>query len=222
MSTLTFEAWMNSTYLCSSIRPPSPLPSTNNTVDMYCPISAGPFAFSTSIPWSSNHELTTQNIRLHAVDPYSNDLLCLDVQTTPLNQQLGSPYGRASIIFWSTVALAIAYWLLVGIARLASAWGRGSNRSGPGFWPKVESAGYILASAISGERLATSPALMRFCESQVISLVDRLLIDIFSGSPSMRDIFFHSQWCAALAMVAVEWPEFACESHPYHFINFTC
>jgi hypothetical protein len=26
----------------------------------------------------------------------------------------------------------------------------------------------------------------------------------------MRDIFFHTQWCAALAMVAVQWPEFIC------------
>ena len=36
----------------------------------------------------------------------------------------------------------------------------------------------------------------------------------------MRDIFFHSQWCAALAMVAVEWPGFACEFHPFYFIIF--
>lgn len=27
----------------------------------------------------------------------------------------------------------------------------------------------------------------------------------------MRDIFFHTQWCATLAMVAVQWPEFICE-----------
>ena len=73
-------------------------------------------------------------------------------------------YGDAQIVFWCTVALAIAYWLLVGLARMASAWDRGSNRTGRGLWSRVESAGFILASAISGERLATSPALMRFCE----------------------------------------------------------
>lgn len=28
----------------------------------------------------------------------------------------------------------------------------------------------------------------------------------------MRDIVFHSQWCAALAMVAVQWPDFVCKS----------
>ncbi len=27
----------------------------------------------------------------------------------------------------------------------------------------------------------------------------------------MRDVFFHTQWCATLAMVAVQWPEFICE-----------
>jgi hypothetical protein len=45
---------------------------------------------------------------------------------------------------------------------------------------------------LSGERLANSPALLRFC------------------TPSLRDIIFHSQWCAALAMVAVRWPQFVC------------
>lgn len=192
MSTLTFSAWTNSTYLCQPLRPPSPLPSINITEDMYCPLPAGHFAFSTSIPWSTNHQFTTQNTRLHALDPYSDDLLCLDVDTTPLGpRRFGSPYGEVSTIFWATVGLAIAYWLVVGITRVVSARGRGSSRPGPGFWPKVESAGFILASAISGESLTTSPALMRFC------------------SPSMRDIIFHSQWCAALAMVAVQWPTFA-------------
>ena len=32
-----------------------------------------------------------------------------------------------------------------------------------------------------------------------------------TGTPSLRDIIFHTQWCAALSMVAVEWPQFACE-----------
>lgn len=30
------------------------------------------------------------------------------------------------------------------------------------------------------------------------------------GTPSMRDVMFHTQWCAVLAMVAVEWPQFVC------------
>lgn len=30
------------------------------------------------------------------------------------------------------------------------------------------------------------------------------------ATPSMRDIIFHTQWCAGLAMVAVQWPGFTC------------
>ena len=34
-----------------------------------------------------------------------------------------------------------------------------------------------------------------------------------AGTPSLRDIIFHTQWCAALAMVAVQWPMFTCKSN---------
>lgn len=88
----------------------------------------------------------------------------MNLNTTILEPGVnGDVYGHANIIFWITVALAIGYWLVVGIARLVSAWGRGSTRMGTGLWARVESAGFILASAISGERLANSPALMRYC-----------------------------------------------------------
>jgi hypothetical protein len=100
---------------------------------------------------------------IQAEDPYSNQILCVNIYTTPVHPNSQSPYGKAIIIFWASVGLAIAYWLIVGIARIISAFGRGVNR-GPGLWSKVKVGGYILASAISGERLATSPALMRFCE----------------------------------------------------------
>ncbi|KAF8897887.1 hypothetical protein BD779DRAFT_1608372 [Infundibulicybe gibba] len=172
-SVLTLNAWTNSSYLCSTLRPPSSL-SDNIT---HCPIPAGPFAFSSSVPWGSNRALTTLNTRLRAVDPFSDELLCIDVATTPLDPNSDRPYGRAQIILWATVGLTIAM-------------GRGITRPERSIWSRAQSAGFILASAISGERLATSPALMRFC------------------TPSMRDLIFHTQWCAALAMVAVEWPSF--------------
>ncbi|KAI0082508.1 hypothetical protein K474DRAFT_1585540 [Panus rudis PR-1116 ss-1] len=187
---LTFPVWEYNTFFCDLVRPPSPLPALNGS-DNYCPLPVGPFALATSFMPGRNHELATYYTRIRALDPSQSELLCLDVNTTPLKPgATGSVYGHAHIIFWATVALAIGYWLLVGLARLVSAWGRGSTRSGTGLWARVESAGFILASAISGERLATSPALMRFC------------------TPSLRDIIFHTQWCAALSMVAVEWPQF--------------
>lgn len=165
-SMLTFDVWNNNSYFCSTLRPPSPLPNISNTGN-YCPFSPGPFALSSSILLSKSYALATLDTRLRALDPFQNELLCLDVNTTILQPNSLDPvYGDAQIVFWCTVGLAIAYWLLVGLARLASAWGRGSTRNGRGLWARVESAGFILASAISGERLATSPALMRFCKLQ--------------------------------------------------------
>ncbi|KAF8961094.1 hypothetical protein BDZ97DRAFT_1940150 [Flammula alnicola] len=190
-SVLTLDAWSNSSYLCQNMRPPSPLPALNSSDSTYCPITAGPFTFSSTVPWGRNRELTTLITQLRAVDPFGKELVCLDMFTTPLSPRPHSPYGKARIIFWSTVALAIGYWVVVGIARIASAWNRGITRPGHGIWSRAQSAGYILASAISGERLATGPALMRFV-----------------STPSMRDVIFHTQWCAVLAMVAVEWPQF--------------
>ncbi|KAJ8516461.1 hypothetical protein ONZ45_g6246 [Pleurotus djamor] len=191
-SVLTLGAFSNTTWFCTPLRPPDadaqPLPPEDSS---YCPLAAGPFGFSSSIVWGEDRELTTLTTRLRAVDENGNELVCLDVPTTPLRPEESSVYGQAVAIFWMTVGLAIAYWLLVGIARIISAWNRGVKRPERGLWSRAQSAGFILASAISGERLATSPALLRFC------------------TPSLRDIFFHTQWCAALAMIAVEWPAFA-------------
>ncbi|KAJ7265373.1 hypothetical protein B0H12DRAFT_1100516 [Mycena haematopus] len=191
-SVLTLNVWTNSTYLCTSLRPPSPLLPLNDTSPNYCPQPAGPFALSSAISWGKNRALTTLNTRIRAVDPFSQELLCIDVNTTPLDPRgPHSPYGVASAIFWATVSLAILYWVVIGTARVVSAWGRGITRPGRSLWARAQSAGFIVASAISGERFATSPALMRF------------------STPCLRDVLFHTQWCAALAMVAVQWPPFA-------------
>lgn len=199
---------MNSSYLCQNLRPPSPLPANVSLDGTYCPISSGPFAFASMIPMGSNRQLTTLITRIRAVDPLSKELLCLDTLTTPLNPQPGHPYGEANAIFWSTVGLAIGYWVLVGVTRIASAWNRGTSRSGRGIWSRIQSAGYILASAISGERFANCPALLRFC--MWILHTSRMQFLLSAGTPSMRDVIFHTQWCATLAMVALEWPQFIC------------
>ncbi|KAH9899587.1 hypothetical protein C8Q73DRAFT_787452 [Cubamyces lactineus] len=189
---LTFEQPNNNTnsFFCNTLRPPSPL-GTPDPHNFFCPLPAGPFAFSSTVDVQSSLELVTLDTRLRALDPYQHELVCLDVNTTILHPgAVDSVYGNAHIIFWCTVGLAIGYWVVVGIARLVAAWGRGSSRGGTGVLAKIESAGFILASALSGERFASSPALMRFC------------------TPSLRDIIFHTQWCAALSMVAVQWPMF--------------
>ena len=195
------------------MRPPSPLPSPDQLTNTSCPIPAGPFAFSAAIPLGRSRELATLQTRFRAVDPFTNEILCIDIATTPLDPgAIGSVYGRAAIIFWFTVALAIAYWVIVGIARISTAWGRRAGWSGRGFLAGLENAGFVVASAISGEGLAKSPALIRYGECRkflISSLYHRIRIS--PATPSMRDIFFHTQWCAALAMIAVQWPNFICK-----------
>lgn len=188
---LTFNVWNNNSYFCATLRPQSPLPTLDaDDDDGYCPLTPGPFAFSTVSRFPETYELATFNTRLRVLDPSKNEMLCIDIPVTPLKPIQGSVYGSARAILYGSAALAAAYWLLVGVARVVSAWDRGLPS--PGIWRRVESAGFIFASALSGERLATSPALLRFC------------------TPSLRDVVFHSQWCAALAMVAVHWPPFIC------------
>ena len=188
---LTFNVWNNGSYFCATLRPQSPLPSLDTDADgSYCPLTPGPFAFSTVSRFPQAYELATFNTRLRVLDPDQNEMLCVDVPVTPLKPNQESVYGTARGILYGSAAIAAAYWLLVGVARVVSAWDRGL--ASPGIWRRVESAGFIFASALSGERLATSPALLRFC------------------TPSLRDIVFHSQWCAALGMVAVRWPQFVC------------
>lgn len=223
---MTFNVRNNNSFFCSTLRPPSPLPTLNNSSGVYCPIPAGPFAFSTYASLHASRELATLQTRLHAVDPFSNELFCVDIATTPLEPgALGYVYGHAKVIFGFTIALCAAYWFLVAAARLSSAWVRRSGWSGRGFWSRVENAGFVVASAISGEGLSKSPALIRFGTLSFFFFVAALIVPVarkcnaarFSSNlassavtPSMRDIFFHTQWCAALAMVAVQWPEFIC------------
>lgn len=165
---LTFDIWNNNSYFCQTLRPPSPLPPPDNA-GMYCPLGPGDFVLSTAIPLGKSYALATFNTRLRALDPSQHEMLCLDLVTTPVKPTKdGIIVGEFHILFWGTVALAIAYWLVVGIARVITARGRGSS-AGKGAWARVEGAGFILASAISGERLATSPALMRFCEFSVVA-----------------------------------------------------
>jgi hypothetical protein len=196
-SVLTLGLWTNSSYFCASLRPPSPNNTTPDPRNFFCPLAPGRFAFSIQIPWGSDRALTTIETRLRAVDPVGNEYFCLVTDTTPLDPILDGgpdtgkrPYGRAQIILWATVGLTLAYWLFFSLARISSAWSRGNTRPGTNKWSILQSGGFIMASAISGERFRDSPSLLRFC------------------TPSMRDVVLHTQWCAALAMVAVQWPRY--------------
>lgn len=167
-SILSFNVFENSTFFCTNLRPPSPLPSPDPNY-YFCPLSAGPLAFSAAIPLGSHgYNLLTINTRLRIVDTSSPaiELGCIDVATTPLkdDRTAGLMYGPATIIFWVSVALCLAYWLVTGLARIVAAWGRGGSGTGRNWWSRLQGAGYILASAISGERFSSTPALLRFSE----------------------------------------------------------
>lgn len=143
--------------------------------------------------------------------------MCVDVDTTPLQpRELDSAYGLAGIILWASIALAAAYWVIVALARLLSAWGRRAGWSGRGAWAGVETLGFVVASAVSGEAFAKTPALLRFGERENIG-VDHCTHLLTQVTPSMRDIFFHTQWCAAVGMVAVQWPQFVCTLFLLHY-----
>jgi len=173
---LTFNVFNNNSFFCTTLTPPSPIPASYNFTNTSCSFPSGPFALSSSIPLHVNHELTTLQTRLRAVDPFGNELLCVDVANTPLTPgPLGSVYGHAKYIFWASVALCIAYWVVVGMARITSAWGRRAEWSASGFFARVETVGYVLASAISGESFAKSPALLRFGQYTVRKSVDTRL-----------------------------------------------
>ncbi|GJJ07334.1 hypothetical protein Clacol_001535 [Clathrus columnatus] len=181
--------------LCQSLRPPSPLPSIDDDAPQgFCPIQPGPVAFSVSTSLDRSYELMTLDTQIRVLDTSTpaQELACVNVLATPLSSRFDrSVYGQAVIVFWTSVGLAIGYFIIVGAGRIAAAWKRGRQRSHVGLWSQVQRFGLVLASAISGERFASSPALIRF------------------STPSMRDIIFHTQWCTLLGMVAVQWSPFA-------------
>ncbi|KAH7105627.1 hypothetical protein BKA62DRAFT_826886 [Auriculariales sp. MPI-PUGE-AT-0066] len=197
-SVLTFDIWSQPSCFCQSIRPPSPLPQPTNSTPCsndaltYCPLKAGPFAFSVDIPLDADYALMTIQTRLRILDVSvpALQLACIDVAATPLYPNAVSRYGNANFGLWISVALFLAYLVIIVVARIASAWGRGPVRAGSTFWSRMQRTGFICISALSGERFAVAPALLRYC------------------TPAARDILFHTQWCAALGMVAVQWPDF--------------
>jgi hypothetical protein len=129
----------------------------------YCPLAAGKLAFGLSIPLNEAYFLKTLVTQIRIVDSSSpaHELTCLEVTATPLFTD-GELYGPWTGIFWATIGLTLAYWTVTGIGRISAAWDRGLGRSGNILWMKVERTGFILASALSGEKFSVYPALLRF------------------------------------------------------------
>ncbi|KAG8902349.1 hypothetical protein FRB99_004563 [Tulasnella sp. 403] len=161
-SVLSFNLDETKTAVCGSFRAPTsevPVPDNTN-----CTIPPGPVAFSAETPFRHDFSLTTISTRLRALDALSPpfELACIEVNATPIVAEgKGGYYGKAQVIFWASVGLTAAYWIVIGIARIAAAWDRGGSGRREG-WMRVKWAGTVLSSAISGDRLSASPALLRF------------------------------------------------------------
>lgn len=161
-SVLSFSIDETTTAFCESLR--APLSSMAIPDSRNCTVPPGSVAFSASTPLKGDYQLTTIMTRLRAVDGSTPplELACIDVAATPVTAKgKGGYYGKAQSIFWVSVGLAIAYWVLIGAARIGAAWSRVS--AGPrGGWLRFKWAGTVFSSAISGDRLSASPALLRF------------------------------------------------------------
>lgn len=152
--------------------PPQPYTSTN------CTIAAGELAFGIQSPLPHDYQLVTLNTRVQILDTSNPamELACVDIGVTPIKDTgVGGSFDYGGTVFWVSVGLAIAYWVVVGLARIAAAWRRGSWDSNQR-WVYIRWAGTVLASAISGERLAASPALLRYggspCQGHILMLID--------------------------------------------------
>jgi hypothetical protein len=104
--------------------------------------------------------LVTQ-IRIVDSSNPAHELTCLEIAATPAYPGK-SIYGPWSAIFWTTIGLTAAYWIITGLGRISAAWDRGLGRSGNKLWMKIQRTGFVIASALSGEKFSVSPALLRY------------------------------------------------------------
>lgn len=160
---MTYSVFDNTSALCDSLRPESPLPTLGSNETNYCPLAAGSLAFGVSIPLDGTYPLKTLVTQIRIVDSSSpaHELTCLEIAATPAFRG-GSLYGAWSGIFWATIGLTVAYWAITGLGRISAAWDRGLGRSPNKQWMRIQRTGFVIASALSGEKFSVSPALLRY------------------------------------------------------------
>ena len=189
---LSFDAFGNSSALCPAIR---------NPAGAACPYGPGSFALGITVPLTHSYPLTTIRTRLRILDTSqpSQQLACYDIQSTPFY-----PSHWSYLVFlWVSAGVAILYALTTWVGRI---WGAHttsiSNREAElassltaKLSPKGlrESLGPVFWDAAAGATLQASASLRRF------------------ATPGVTDVVWAAQWVAILGMVAVDWPQFACE-----------
>ncbi|KAN0063270.1 hypothetical protein ACQY0O_004434 [Thecaphora frezii] len=192
---LTFQLFNNNSYLCDHLYPTRPDPENQLIVPAGCLYGPGQIALGVGIPLNDSYTLGTLWTRIRLSDTSSppKDITCFEV--------LLSPYDPTKwywdLILWFPLTLAIGYFVVIAIARISCAVTSRAkafrHKAREGSQPNVirDTIAPTLVASLSGQQLASSASLLRF------------------ATPGCWDIIIHTQFVAALAMIAVRWPEFA-------------
>lgn len=197
---LTFEVFRNDSYLCDSLYPVAPDP--NGTVldgvviePAGCLYGPGQVSLGVGIPLNDTYTLGTLWTRIRLSDTSSPplDIACIEVYASPYDDTK----WYWDLIFWFPIALTIGYFVVIALGRifcaLTSRARAFKHKAREGSQPNVikDTIAPTLVSSLTGQKLALSAALLRF------------------ATPGCWDIILHTQFVAAISMVAVRWPEFS-------------
>ncbi|KDN53181.1 hypothetical protein K437DRAFT_253511, partial [Tilletiaria anomala UBC 951] len=193
---LTFPVETKLESICDRLYPVGPDP-LHPLLGQYqsCTYGPGDVAFGVSVPMDASYALGTLSTKIRISDSSSPPLTisCIDVQVSPY-------YPSAwywSLFAYLPIALVSAYFVLTAAARVATAISLRrqafKNKARPGGAPTFvkDKLAPTVVAALAGEPAVRSPALLRF------------------ATPSCWDVLLHIQFVALLAMLSVQWPEFA-------------
>ncbi|TIC67081.1 hypothetical protein E3Q01_01475 [Wallemia mellicola] len=193
---LSFELYDQPLSLCDHV-----LGANSSSNEPACPAPEGRIAIGVATPLTdpakfNNHPyaLTTlvNTLRLLDASDPATELACVDVPFTPYYPD-GWFY---ELIFWIPISIAIAFFVVQSIARISTAYRKAKSTKFVRTWAGRQRLETSVIGGISGQMFSTTPGLLRFV------------------SPSVGNIILHTQWCAVLGMIAVNWPSFA-----YPFFN---
>lgn len=208
---LTFQIATNESALCSSIRTPSAATGTTTNgsstlTDSGCPYGPGEVALGLDVPLGSSYPLTTITTRIVVLDPSVPPLhlACYDLEFTPYYPSF-FPYA---LIRFLVVGLLAAYFFAYLVARV---WASHTDfvhesetqlatsltlklSSTEAAIPTRKVWGSVWYGAWAGRQVVGSGSLRRYVTAE------------------FRELWHVAVWWTLVGTVAVEWPEFACES----------
>lgn len=195
---LTFNIFSNLTYLCDELAPTSPDPTSLLVGHSSCIYGPGTVGFGVDIPLNSTYPLGTIWTRILLIDSSTPALAiaCIDVPVSRYDADRW--YWR--FMLWLPLALFIGFFVAVTFARIITAAATRTkafrNRAREGRAPSLlkDHVNPVIISALSGQGMVLSPALLRY------------------ATPGCWEILLHLQFIAAIAMMSVRWPDF---SYPF-------